>query len=394
MNKIYQLMENILLGAIIAFVITFYAIPVIIQVSNMKKLFDLPEDRKIHLNPIPSLGGLGIFAGFMMGLLLMVDLTDKQAISTFQYYLTSFMVIFFFGIKDDILILTPFKKLLGQLAVAAILIFKADLVISNMHGFLGIGMIDATMGVFLSFFTIIVIVNAFNLIVGVDGLAGSVGIITASFFAFFELMSGETYYALFGFSFAASLAAFLIYNYSPARIFMGDTGAMLIGVVNAILVIHFINTAENSKILPVLATPAMGFGILLVPLMDTLRVFGIRILGGRTPFSPDRNHIHHLLLDKGFSHMEVTITISMASIIFVVLTYIALPLGTTKVIILQIAAFFVSIYLLSHKRSRSNQMHVVKGTIDDEVEAATVFQKGIGTFKAYTRRSAKAADPE
>ncbi|MDP1844007.1 MAG: MraY family glycosyltransferase [Sediminibacterium sp.] len=386
-------MEKILLGAVIAFVITFYSIPIIIQVSNMKKLFDLPEDRKIHSSPIPSLGGLGIFAGFMMGLLLMVDLSDKQAIATFQYYLTAFMVIFFFGIKDDILILTPFKKLLGQLAVAAILIFKANLVISNMHGFLGIQSIDANMGIFLSFFTIIVIVNAFNLIDGVDGLAGSVGIITASFFAFFELMSGEIYYALFGFSFAASLAAFLIYNYSPARIFMGDTGAMLIGVVNAILVIHFINTAENSRILPVLATPAMGFGILLIPLLDTLRVFTIRILHGRTPFSPDRNHIHHLLLDKGMTHMEVTMTISLASIVFVVLTFIALPLGTTKVILLQIAFFFAAIYALKLKKFRSKQLHVVKGNIDTD-DTVTLFQKGLSNFKAYTSGAAKVADKE
>jgi len=386
-------MEKILLGAVIAFVITFYAIPVIIQVSNMKKLFDLPEDRKIHSSPIPSLGGLGIFAGFMMGLLLMVDLSDKQAIATFQYYLTAFMVIFFFGIKDDILILTPFKKLLGQLAVAAILIFKANLVISHMHGFLGIQTIDANMGIFLSFFTIIVIVNAFNLIDGVDGLAGSVGIITASFFAFFELMSGEIYYALFGFSFAASLAAFLIYNYSPARIFMGDTGAMLIGVVNAILVIHFINTAENSRILPVLATPAMGFGILLIPLLDTLRVFTIRILHGRTPFSPDRNHIHHLLLDKGMTHMEVTMTISLASIVFVVLTFIALPLGTTKVILLQIAFFFAAIYALKLKKFRSKHLQVIKGNIDTD-DTVTLFQKGLSNFKAYTSSAAKVADKE
>ncbi len=386
-------MEKILLGAVIAFIVTFYAIPVIIQVSNMKKLFDLPEDRKIHSSPIPSLGGLGIFAGFMMGLLLMVDLSDKQAIATFQYYLTAFMVIFFFGIKDDILVLTPFKKLLGQLAVAAILIFKANLVISDMHGFLGIQQIDTNMGLFLSFFTIIVIVNAFNLIDGVDGLAGSVGIITASFFAFFELMSGEIYYALFGFSFAASLAAFLIYNYSPARIFMGDTGAMLIGVVNAILVIHFINTAENSRILPVLATPAMGFGILLIPLLDTLRVFTIRILHGRTPFSPDRNHIHHLLLDKGMSHMEVTLTISLASIIFVVITYSTLSWGTTKVILLQILLFYAAIFVLKFTKFRKKQMQVIKGNIDAN-ETISFFQKRLSNFKSYTTNAGKLANKE
>lgn len=105
----------------------------------MKKLYDIPDDRKLHSNPVPSLGGLGIFAGFMMGLLLMVDLTNKLATNTFQYYLTALLVIFFFGIKDDILILTPFKKFIGQITVTAILVFKANLTITDMHGFLSIG---------------------------------------------------------------------------------------------------------------------------------------------------------------------------------------------------------------------------------------------------------------
>jgi UDP-GlcNAc:undecaprenyl-phosphate/decaprenyl-phosphate GlcNAc-1-phosphate transferase len=374
-------MENILLGSILAFIITFYAIPVIIQVSNMKKLYDLPNDRKLHSDPISSLGGLGIFAGFIVGLLLMVDLTDKAAASTFQYYLTAFMVIFFFGIKDDILILTPFKKILGQFAVTAILIFKANLIITSMHGFLGIGDLDLTIGTCLSFFTIIVIVNAFNLIDGVDGLAGSIGIVTSTFFAFFSLMSGDFYYALFGFSFAASVAAFLIYNYSPARIFMGDTGAMLIGVVNAILVIHFINTAEGSKILPVLASPAMGFGILLIPLLDTLRVFSIRILHGRSPFSPDRNHIHHLLLDKGMSHMSITMALSIATIVCVVVTYFILPLGTTKVILLQILAFFTAVTILRNPKKRTKGLHVIKGEkLDDD---RNMIRKGVSSFRSY-----------
>jgi UDP-N-acetylmuramyl pentapeptide phosphotransferase/UDP-N-acetylglucosamine-1-phosphate transferase len=386
-------MENILLGAVIAFVITFSPIPVIIQVSNMKKLFDLPGDRKIHTTPVPSLGGLDIFAGFIMGLLLMVDLSDIAASTTFQFYVTSFMVVFFFGIKDDILILTPFKKLLGQLAVAGILIFKANLVINNMHGFLGIGEINSSISICLSFFTIIVVVNAFNLIDGVDGLAGSIGVITSSFFAFFALMSGEFYYALFGFSFAASLAAFLIYNYSPARIFMGDTGAMLIGVVNAILVIQFINTAENSRILPVLAFPAMGFGVLIIPLMDTLRVFSIIIIHGRSPFSPDRNHIHHLLLDRGMSHMSVTFTLSLTTIIFVIGTYFALPLGTTKVILLQNILFFASVSYLRHSKSSKKQLQVIKGNIDLD-PGDNIFRKGINSFRAYKSIDAKVVDKD
>jgi UDP-GlcNAc:undecaprenyl-phosphate/decaprenyl-phosphate GlcNAc-1-phosphate transferase len=374
-------MENILLGSIIAFIITFYSIPVIIQVSRMKKLYDIPDDRKLHVNPIPSLGGLGIFAGFMMGLLLMVNLNEKSAASSFQYYLTALLVIFFFGIKDDILILTPFKKFIGQITVTAILVFKANLLISDMHGFLSIGKIDYTLSCCLSFFTILVIINAFNLIDGVDGLAGSIGVISSTFFAFFSLMTGDLYYALFGFSFAASLAAFLIYNYSPARIFMGDTGAMLVGAVNAILVIHFINTAENSRILPVLASPAMGFGVLLIPLLDTLRVFGIRIIHGRSPFSPDRNHIHHLLLDRGCSHMKVTLILSLAAISFIVLTFFALPMGTTKVIMAQVGVFFGVVAFLNYTKPHTKEFIVIKGNMEPKND--NIFRKSANGFRTY-----------
>lgn len=374
-------MENILLGSIIAFIITFYSIPIIIQVSKMKKLYDIPDERKLHSNPVPSLGGLGIFAGFMMGLLLMVDLTNKSAASTIQYYLTALLVIFFFGIKDDILILTPFKKFIGQITVSAILVFKANLTILDMHGFLSIGQIDYNIGCCLSFFTILVIINAFNLIDGVDGLAGSIGVVSCTFFAFFSLMSGDLYYALFGFSFAASLAAFLIYNYSPARIFMGDTGAMLVGAVNAILVIHFINTAETSRILPVLATPAMGFGVLLIPLLDTLRVFGIRIIHGRSPFSPDRNHIHHLLLDRGYSHMKVTLLLSISAILFIVFTFFALPMGTTKVISAQIIVFFGAVAFLNYTKPRSKEFIVIKGNMEPKTD--NFLQKSANGFRTY-----------
>ena len=185
---------------------------------------------------------------------------------------------------------------------------------------------------------------------------------------------------------------FLIFNFQPARIFMGDTGAMLIGVVNAILVIHFINTAESSRILPVLASPAMGFGVLLVPLMDTLRVFAIRILHGRSPFSPDRNHIHHLLLDRGMSHMAVTLTLSLLTILFVVLSYFLLPLGTTKVILIQNICFFGGISYLRYQQHSQRKLHIVKR--EDDYDDANIFQKGLNSFRAYTSPDVKVADKD
>jgi UDP-N-acetylmuramyl pentapeptide phosphotransferase/UDP-N-acetylglucosamine-1-phosphate transferase len=203
--------------------------------------------------------------------------------------------------------------------------------------------------------------NAYNLIDGIDGLAATISIITSGVFAWFYYMNGDGANAMLGFTFAGSLFAFLIFNYAPAKIFMGDTGSMLCGAVNAILVIHFIETATSSKVFTVTCSPALGFGILIMPLLDTLRVFAIRILNGRSPFYPDRNHLHHILLDRGLSHKVITMIIGFSAIMFIVLTYIALPMGTTAIILSQIGLFFLGVFFLqiTAKKSKS-QLRAVK----------------------------------
>jgi UDP-GlcNAc:undecaprenyl-phosphate GlcNAc-1-phosphate transferase len=328
-------------------------------------LYDVPDERKIHKQPIPSLGGFGIFVGFAVALLLMLDF---KAYAEMQYYFAAFLIIFFLGIKDDIVVLSAQKKFIGQLLVAAILMFKAKLLISNMYGFLGVEAIKPTLQYFLTLFTIIVIVNAYNLIDGVDGLAGSIGLITSSVFGTFFLMNGNVAYAAMGFGLSGSILAFLIYNYNPAKIFMGDTGSMLIGVVNAILVIKFIDMAPTAKSFAFQSTPALGFGILLLPLMDTLRVFGIRIIHGRSPFSPDRNHIHHILLDRGLGHRAVTLTLAGTNLLFVIISFFAQPLGTTYIILGLIALFFTGIFGLYITKPKVH-LHVVK---DEEEEKKKV----------------------
>lgn len=380
-------MEQLIIGCVISFLVCFYAIPVIITVANKKKLYDIPDERKIHTTPISSLGGLGIFVGFMLGLLLAIN--SVNGINGFQYFIASFMVIFFFGIKDDILVLSPLKKLIGQVLVAAILMFKAGLVITSMHGFLGIHAIDYTLGCLLTLFTVIVVMNAYNLIDGVDGLAGTISVITSSIFGFFFFVNGDLFFSIMAFTFAASVIGFLIYNYSPAKIFMGDTGAMLSGAVNVILVIRFIETAKGGAVLPIIATPAMGFGILLMPLLDTLRVFSIRMIHGRSPFSPDRNHLHHMLLDRGFNHIKVTTTIAATAIFFIVLTYLLLPIGTTWIILTQIVLFFTGIYILNvTKPKKRGEMRVIKG----EFGESKSFGKRVKNFVSIADVNVKVAD--
>lgn len=370
-------MEQIIVGGIVAFCLTFLAIPVIITVANEKKLFDEPDDnRKIHKRPIPSLGGFGIFIGFILCLLLSLNFSTQAP--EFQYYIAAFLITFFVGIKDDILILSATKKIIGQILVASILVFKAKLVISDMHGFLGVHGIDSFSSTFLTMFAMVVIMNAFNLIDGVDGLAGSIGLITSAIFGVYFVLNGNIPYAVLGIGFAASLLAFLHYNFHPAKIFMGDTGSLMIGLVNSILVVKFIEVAGTYMHYRIVAAPAVGFGILFLPLMDTLRVFAMRISRGKSPFSPDRNHIHHLLLDRGFNHKSVTFTCVAATGIVSALAFYFQFIGTTYLIAGLIVAFFAWISLLNFRKSRY-KLRVIKGEAekkpaddDEDLERAGV----------------------
>ncbi len=216
-------MDKILLGTSLAFFITFAAIPVIIQVADAKKLFDVPDERKVHLSPIPSLGGLGIFAGLILSFLVTFPISLA---AEFQYFFAAALVIFFLGLKDDIMVISAIKKLIGQFIAAFLIIYKGGIQIKSMHGFLGVYELPEVMSLALTYLTVIVIINSFNLIDGVDGLAGSLGLMTALIFGSYFYYVGQLPYSILAFILAGSLLGFLIFNHSPARIFMGDTGSL------------------------------------------------------------------------------------------------------------------------------------------------------------------------
>ena len=343
-------MFDVLLSLSISFTITFLAIPVIINVAEMKKLFDLPDARKIHQIAITPLGGIGIFAGFVFGCLLTINFKDSSA-SEFQYFIAATMVIFFLGIKDDILVLSPIKKFIGQVLAAFLIIYYGRIEIRSMHGFFGIHELPEMFSLLISYFSVIVIINSFNLIDGVDGLAGTLGLMSSTLFGIYFMSEGMTPYYVLAFSLSGSLLAFLIFNFQPAKIFMGDTGSLLIGVVNSILALKFIDPGSGPEsVNPIESSPAIGFTILLIPLLDTLRVFAIRIFKRRSPFSPDRNHIHHLLLDRGLSHRTITLLLVALNASMVVFVYMARSLGCTILIFSVIALFFTFIAIAYYSR--------------------------------------------
>jgi UDP-N-acetylmuramyl pentapeptide phosphotransferase/UDP-N-acetylglucosamine-1-phosphate transferase len=360
-------MFDILLCISIAFSITYLSIPVIIFVANSKKLYDVPDARKIHDAPIPSLGGLGIFAGFVMASLTIIPFADA---ADFQYFFAAFFVIFFLGLKDDILDISPIKKFIGQVLAAFLIIYKGNIQIQSMHGFMGMDQLPAMFSLIFTYLTIIVIINSFNLIDGVDGLAGSLALMAAVIFGAYFYAVNMLPYAILSFATAGSLVAFLIFNFQPAKIFMGDTGSLLLGLINAILVIKFINVANlPDTAMPIQAGPAMGFAILMIPLLDTLRVFGIRIAHRRSPFSPDRNHIHHILLDRGLSHRTITLSLVGVNIIFIVAVYMLRAMDCTWLILGIFAIFFTAIAVLYSGRRRKG-LFVAK-TMDNKLQGAS-----------------------
>ena len=346
-------MFNIFLSTVLAFIITLFTIPVIIFLARNLQLFDLPDSRKIHIAPIPSLGGLGIFAGLSLTILITIPFYDAFE---FQYFIAAFLIIFFIGFKDDILATSPLKKLFGQSVAALLIIYKGGIKLENMQGFCGVYELSPMLSFLLSFFTIIVVINSINLIDGIDGLAGSFGLMISTILGFYFLLIDITAYSVLSFSLAGSLLAFLIFNYAPAKIFMGDTGSLLIGLICAILVIKFINVSSNNFYFPIQSAPAVGFSLLIIPLLDTLRVFTVRLVGLKSPFSPDRNHIHHLLLKRGFSHLKITTILIGANISFIISSYFLGSVGSTGLIFVSIILYFSAVKLLDYSNNKKGQL--------------------------------------
>lgn len=320
-------MPTLLITGTTAFLVTFFALPAIIKIADAKRLFDLPDIRKVHRNPIASLGGVGMFTGFFLADLLFISDTSFPE---FRFIYAAVVLVFFLGLKDDILVISASKKFIGQLVAVALLVHLAGLRIDSMHGLFGLRQLPQALSLALSYITMLLIINAYNLIDGIDGLAGMLGLVTMGAFGFYFYQAGFLPYALLALSMLGSLLAFLLFNYHPARIFMGDCGSLLLGLFNAILVVKFLAVAQlPGTAFPIESPVPLAIAVLIVPLVDTLRVFGLRILSGRSPFSPDRNHIHHLLLRRGLSHQQVSLCCISLNLGFVVFAFLAQSLGSS-----------------------------------------------------------------
>ncbi|MFL5809351.1 MAG: glycosyltransferase family 4 protein [Flavisolibacter sp.] len=287
-----------ILAFVTAFVVAMIVMPPLIKLIHRFKLFDVPDLRKEHITPIPTMGGIASCAGMAVACAFWYQFSRDNFIISFFF---SIAVLFAIGIMDDLKNLSARYKLGIQLGVALLIAFSG-VRITSFNGLFGIDELPVSAQYTFTILAIAGITNAFNLIDGIDGLAGGLGFMSLVMLGLFLTLSGDTNNAIIAFALGGGLLGFLYYNFNPARIFMGDTGSLVLGFVISVLCIKLIqlNTGIASPILP--HVPVFAMSIVAIPVFDTLRVFALRTWSGRSPFSPDKNHIHHLLSNNGWSH--------------------------------------------------------------------------------------------
>lgn len=306
-----------LAAAITSFVISFLIVPVIIKYSLRKNLVDVPGRRKIHKKVTPSMGGIAIFIGFFISSLIWIDI---QGWGNIKFILVALFVIFFIGVRDDLVPLRPLIKLMGQVMAASLVIFLFDLRIRTFYGLFGVNELPTLVSYAVTYFTIIVITNSFNLIDGLDGLAGTIAIVALLSFGVWFFLVGEDIFSILSFAMLGAIFAFLIFNWEPSEVFMGDTGALVIGMMLAILVIHFIDV---NYALPAMAPYKFNGSVgsaacfIIIPLVDTLRIVILRLSKGQSPFKPDKSHIHHAIMRLGMTHSQTTLILGGVQLLYI-----------------------------------------------------------------------------
>ena len=359
------------LGFITSFLVVLLATPSLIKVAKLKHLVDEPgDDRKLHSRSVPTIGGIIIFGAIVFSYSLWFPEEYNHIdnmLSNFKHLIAILILLFFVGVKDDIIGTAPMKKLVAHIIVGFIMVIMADIRIESMHGIFGLRSLEIWQSYLLSLFVYIVIVNSFNLIDGIDGLAGGIGFIISGFFGLIFLFWGDVPLALLAFVLCGSLLGFLVFNFSPARIFMGDSGSLVVGAIICVLAISVINLPEliNGKTLTNIVVPdwlaslnkpVLVMSILVYPLIDTIRVFTIRALKGVSPFLADRNHIHHRLIALGLNHAKAVLILYLYNIIVVVSVVFINPKNPTMALVVAVLIAFILMaisFLIKAKKSEN-----------------------------------------
>ncbi len=308
----------LILYAVISFTIAVLTFPVLIKLLYKWKLFDSPGLHKIHSRFKPSMGGICIMLGVVFTLVISYPLTQWIAM---KYFFVALAVIFITGLRDDILTLSPMQKLLGQLLPIVILVVFNEEYLQSFYE-INDSIWPIELRWMITTFTFIILTNAYNLIDGLDGLAGTIALVILSVFGSWFFLTDNFYLAVLAFAFVGAIGGFLLFNWQPSKIFMGDTGTLAVGFVMSYLAINFINknySLEESNSFHFKDSISTCVCILIIPVFDTARVIILRLRKLQSPFKADRNHIHHQFLNLGFSHAKTTLLVAGINIFFITL---------------------------------------------------------------------------
>ena len=302
-------------------ILTYFAVPPIVRVSNMKQLFDFPNARKLNKVVVPTLGGIAIFIGLMLSSIIFMR-EEINPGSGIRQLLASVIILFFVGLKDDLIDMPARKKLFVQIAVAFLLTTAGNFRISHAFGLFSLDAIQDWASIPLTAIIILFLINAMNLIDGIDGLAGALTLLFSTFMGIWFSLYGNYNYAVFCLALSGSLIAFLRFNLwgGKNKVFMGDTGSLILGVFVAAVSIKFLNLNITAPVqIQVAKAPLIILALLIVPITDTTRVFAIRIWHKKSPFSPDMNHFHHLLIKLKMSHIQTSLFLVSYTVFFMLL---------------------------------------------------------------------------
>jgi UDP-N-acetylmuramyl pentapeptide phosphotransferase/UDP-N-acetylglucosamine-1-phosphate transferase len=327
---------------------------VLIKLVSQWRLFDSPGSHKIHSDYKPSIGGIAVLVSALFTLVLGLPLSEW--ISN-KYIFTSIILMALIGLRDDALALTPIQKLLSQFLPVVLLVFFNKTTLNSSYGLFQFPEMPMIVIWLLSLFTLLILTNAFNLIDGIDGLAGTIGAIGLATFGIWFHLAGNTSMGLIAMAFAGALLGFLIFNWEPSKIFMGDTGALMIGMMLSFLALLFINTNYNlpdTHPFKMQASIATAVCVVIIPIFDTLRVIILRLRQGLSPFHADRNHLHHQFIKLGFSHSKSVIFIAGINGAMIILAWFLRKQNDLLILGIVIALCLVVNFALKWAQSKSN----------------------------------------
>ncbi|MEZ7946507.1 MAG: MraY family glycosyltransferase [Flavobacteriaceae bacterium] len=330
------------------FMLSYFLIPKIRAKALKLNLKDTPDIRSSHTIPVPTFGGIVFYISYILILFFAQSLDSNHVSITL---IASISILFFTGLLDDLRNLSPKIKFLCQIIGVALLMFQPDFRILSLHGFMGIYEIPLYVSVGGSMFFLLGLINAFNLIDGIDGLTGITGVIVASFYSYMLYNLGFFFYFSIGLATIATLLAFLRFNFSNTRkIFMGDTGSLVIGLVLGVLTLKLLSVDDNaygSLSFYRAQLPLFLIAVLFVPLLDTIRVMFLRLTSGVSMFKPDRNHLHHIIVDFGLSHRKASFFIGFVNFfVAMIMFFVIQKFNTFQSLFVLILMFFIAIVIL------------------------------------------------